>query len=179
MIGAIERMKQVSPAEKESCAVLRIPDDTYFAGVVASESPDRPLSPKPTPQRRIDVLVKHPGKVALYLEKPDVRGSWHIIPSERTQVTSVLYFGRGTSVRGLEPSIPVQQIGGKSNGANCYHFNPSGYTSFGGPAVLALDEGLRALAGRGLNSLLRQTNDGSWPPANDSPDDPGVTLVVE
>jgi hypothetical protein len=42
---------------------------------------------------------------------------------------------------------------------------------------LALDESLKASAGRGLDRLLRAVNGGDWPPI--SADGPRLTFVIE
>jgi hypothetical protein len=56
---------------------------------------------------------------------------------------------------------------------------PPGNAYLGGPAALALNQGLQVLAGRGLDSLLRKTNDGNWPPVLIDQDARRVTLVIE
>jgi hypothetical protein len=76
----------------------------------------------------------------------------------------------------LDPSVPVQTIPLWS----CQPFLPRAQAAYlGGPAALELDRDLQALASRGLDSLLRRRNDGSWPPVADDQDAPRVTLVIE
>jgi hypothetical protein len=38
---------------------------------------------------------------------------------------------------------------------------------------------LKVLTGRGLDHLVRNENDGRWPPVSNAPDAPRVTLEIE
>jgi len=182
MAHSLER--QASQADKDKCRGLMVGSDAYFAGIAVSEGPSWRPAATDTSRRRIDVTVKRPGKVALYLEMWGGRTDWHIFPSAQTQITNVV-LGDITSrepwseVRGLDPSVPVQTISSKPMDRACNQFVPARYAHLGGPAVLALDQGLQVLVGRGLDSLLRRTNDGSWPPIAGDQDAPRVTLAIE
>jgi hypothetical protein len=132
----------------------------------------------------VDVLVKRPGKVALYLEMWGGRTDWHIAPSPATQISSVLLaalttWAQGDKVHGLDSSVPVSSAYAPAGKTPCYLFNPSRYAYLGGPAALALNERLKVRAGRGLDRLLRSTNDGTWPPISSDPAAPRVTLEIE
>ena len=82
-------------------------------------------------------------------------------------------------VHGLDASVPVSSTWVERWDAPCSKFNSSRSAYLGGPAALALNERLKVLAGRGLDRLVRNENDGSWPPISDVPDAPRVTLEVE
>ena len=153
--------------------------DAYFAGIAVSEGVARRPVIGVTP-RRIEVIVNRGGKVALYLEMSDGSADWHLLPSAQTQITDVV-LGWGSAVNGLSPSVQTQRVRPSSPaiGNGCHQFQPPGYAYLGGPAALALDQGLQVLTGRGLDSLLRNTNDGSWPSVFNDPDGPRVTLVIE
>jgi hypothetical protein len=160
----------------EKCRAFMVAGDTYFAGIAVSEgAAQRPVTP-----RRIDVIVNRAGKVALYLEMSRGRADWHILPSAQTQITNVV-LGSGAAVSGLDPSVQTQTVTPSSPaiGRGCYHFQPPGNAYLGGPAALALDQSLQVLTGRGLDSLLRKTNDGSWPSVLRDQDAARVTLVIE
>lgn len=172
--------QQASQADKDKCKGLTIASDAYFAGIAVSEGAAWRSAGQNASPRRIDVIVKRPGRVALYLEMWARRTNWHIFPLENTQITDVvlgdLASRKWSEVHGLSPSIPVQTIPVSSG---CSPFYPGGHAYLGGPAVLALDRDLQVLAGRGLDTLLRNTNDGSWPPVVSDQDAPRVTLVIE
>jgi hypothetical protein len=175
---SLGRIQQASQADRDRCRGRPIADDAYFAGIAVSEGPARPAAADAS-RRRVDVIVKRPGKVALYLELDGGgRTDWHILPSAQTQITNVV-LGEAAQVRGLDPSVPVVPIIATPIDSGCYEFIPGSYAYLGGPAVLALDQGLQVLVGRGLDSLLRKTNDGSWPPVVGDQDAPRVTLVIE
>ncbi len=176
MVWYLDRMRQTSQADKDKCRVHTIASDTYFAGIAISEGAALRSGWRNGPSRLIDVIAKRPGKIALYLEIFGRNASWHIHPSENTQITDVL-LGLTDEVRELNPSTSVQWI--TPSGSSCSLFNPSRYAHLGGPAALALDEDLQVLAGRGLDTLLRRTNDGSWPPVVSDQDAPRVTMVIE
>jgi hypothetical protein len=182
MARSLER--QVSQADKDKCRSLSVASDAYFAGIAVSEGPAWRPAATDTPRRRIDVIVNRPGKVALYLEMDGGLTDWQILPSAQTQITNVVLgelASRGplSAVRGLDPSVPVQTINSEPLDRACHQFYFSRYAHLGGPAVLALDQGLQVLVGRGLDSLLRKTNDGSWPPIVGDQDAPRVTLAIE
>jgi hypothetical protein len=195
---SLDRIQQASQADKDKCGVLTVAGDAYFAGISVSESAAfRPSDA--VPRRRIDVIVKRPGKVALYLEKSNGRTDWHILPSAQTQITNVVLSqaplrlsrvggslveepGQHSEIRGLDPSVPIQTIPRRpavGTGSDCDSFRPPRHAYLGGPAALLLDQDLQVLAGRGLDSLLRNTNDGSWPPVVSDQDAPRVSLVIE
>jgi hypothetical protein len=176
--SALDRMPQASQADKDACREFVVAGDAYFAGIAVSEGAvQRPFGVMP---RRIDVVVNRAGKVALYLEMSRGRANWHILPSAQTQITNVV-LGEGAAVRGLDPSVPTRTVAPSSpaTGSGCNRFEPPGNAYLGGPAALALDQGLQVLAGRGLDSLLRKTNDGRWPSVAIDQDAPRVTFVIE
>jgi hypothetical protein len=176
---SLDRMQQASQADKDKCRAFVVAGDAYFAGIAVSEGAAQRPVVGVTP-RRVDVIVNRAGKVALYLEMSRGRADWHIHPSAQTQITN-LVLGWGSAVSGLDPSVQTQTVTPSSPaiGSGCHQFQPPGYAYLGGPAALALDQGLQVLAGRGLDSLLRNTNDGSWPSVVSDPDAPRVTLVIE
>jgi hypothetical protein len=160
MAQSLERMQQASQVDKDKCRGLTVASDAYFAGVAVSEGAAWRPAATDTSRRRIDVIVRRPGKVALYFEMWGGRTDWHILPSAQTQITNVVLGevvalrGPWHEVRGLDPSVSIQTIPSKSMESGCHQFNPSRYAYLGGPAVLALDEGLRVLAGRGCCAIL-------------------------
>jgi hypothetical protein len=187
MIAAsFDRMPPVGKVGQGLCRLLTVDGDAWFAGIAVSESATAASRLAPAvARRRIDVIVKRPGKVALYLEKSSGRRDWQIPPSAQTQITNVVLSEapgwlsrvRGAEplshVFGLEPSVRIQRT------SDCNSFQPRGHAYLGGPAALELDRDLQIQAGRGLDALLRRTNDGSWPPATGDHDAPRVTLVIE
>lgn len=176
---SLDRMQQASQADKDKCRAFTVAGDAYFAGIAVSEGAAQRPVVGVTP-RRIDVIVNRAGKVALYLEMARGRADWHILPSAQTQITSVV-LGWGSAVSGLDTSVKTQAVTPSSSaiGRGCYQFQPTGNAHLGGPAALALDQGLQVLAGRELDSLLRKENDGSWPSVLSDQNAPRVTLVVE
>jgi hypothetical protein len=178
MARSLGRLQQASQADKAKCRRLTIASDAYFAGIAVSEDTALRTAGPNASRRRVDVIVKRPGNVALYLEMWGRRASWHILPSENTQITNVLLGELTSEVRGVSPSIPVQTIV-PSIESGCSLVNPSRIAHLGGPAALKLDQDLQVLAGHGLDTLLRNTNDGSWPPVVSDQDAPRVTLVIE
>jgi hypothetical protein len=184
MRWSLDEVKGLSEAKKEPCRQSLVEDDTYFAGVAISEGPAWRPGAVDASRRRVDVLVKRPGKVALYLEMWGGRTDWHIAPSPATQISSVLLaalttWAQGDKVHGLDSSVPVSSAYAPAGKTPCYLFNPSRYAYLGGPAALALNERLKVRAGRGLDRLLRSTNDGTWPPISSDPAAPRVTLEIE
>jgi hypothetical protein len=142
------------------------------------------LGSKKAEPRWIDVRVKRSAKVALFLAGIGAPIDWHITPSPETQISTLLLLRRGgDTVYGLDASVPVKPIvvpggpGRQPTKAPCYHFWPTLYGYLGGPAALALDESLKVVTGHGLDRLVRDTNDGSWPPA--SPDAPRVSFEID
>lgn len=176
---AFNRMQRAAQVDKDKCRAFVVSGDAYFAGIsVSDEAFQQPaMGTKP---RRIDVIVNRSGKVALYLEMSNARADWHIFPATQTQITDVV-LGRGSAVSGLASSAQTYTVEPSSPaiGRECYEFLPSGDAYLGGPAALALDQSLQVLAGHALDSLLRQTNDGSWPPVASDQDTARVTLVIE
>jgi hypothetical protein len=183
MRWSLERMKKMSEAEKAPCRQSYVDADVFFAGVAISEGPAWRPGAVDTSRRRVDVLVKRPGKVALYLEMWGGRTDWHVVPSPETRITGVVLaelprlWKRGDQVHGLDSSVPV--VSPYAGKAPCYHFNPSRHAHLGGPAALALDESLKVVAGHGLDRLVRSINDGTWPPASSNPEAPRVTFGIE
>jgi hypothetical protein len=178
--SSLERARRLDESKKAPCRKSLIDDGTYFAGVAISEGPAwRPGAVDPT-RRRVDVLVKRPGKVALYLEISGGRTDWHIVASPATHIDRVLLGGARIGedkVHGIDASVPVSST--RASDLNCSSFNLSRDAHHGGPAALKLDEQLKVLAGRGLDRLVRDTNDGRWPPVSNDPDAPRVTLEIE
>jgi hypothetical protein len=176
---SLEQLQKASQADKDKCRAFGVAGDAYFVGIAVSEGVVQRPVVGVTP-RRIDVTVNRVGKVALYLEMSRGRADWHILPSAQTQITNVV-LGWGSAVSGLDPSVQTQTVTPSSPaiGRGCYQFQPTGNAYLGGPAALALDQGLQVLAGRALDSLLRKANDGSWPSVLSDQDAPRVALVVE
>jgi hypothetical protein len=184
---SLARMKRRSEPEKAKCRIFSFPDSSvFFVGIAAGVAWRRPGAGGDM-RRQVDILVKRPGKIALYLEMWNRPTDWHIKPSPSSEITAVLllggldFRGQGDAVHGVESSVPVQsiraQLGSNAFRNECFHFNPSRNAYLGGPAALALDEGLKVLAGRGLDRMLRATDDGSWPSI--SPNGPRLTFVIE
>jgi hypothetical protein len=182
---SLERAARLSEAEKAPCRQSLIDEGTYFAGIAISEGPAYRAGVRDPSRRRVDVFVKRPGKVALYLEIWGGRTDWHVVPSPTTQVSRVLLgappplSGEGDKVHGIDASVSVSSTWVERWDAPCGKFNPSRSAYLGGPAALALDEGLKVLTGRGLDHLVRNENDGRWPPVSNAPDAPRVTLEIE
>jgi hypothetical protein len=181
-LGEVQRAIQ---PDKDKCRNFEVTPDAWFAGVALSEGPAWRPAANDTSRRRIDVIVKRPGKIALYLEMWGGRTDWHVAPSAQTQITNIVMADVvGTSqtwheVHGLDPSIPIQRPTAKPSGADCYRLIPTRYAHLGGPAVQAWDQLRQVQAGRELDQILRQTNDGTWPPASADPNVPRITLVIE
>jgi hypothetical protein len=87
--------------------------------------------------------------------------------------------GEGDKVHGIDASVPVSSTWVEGWNAPCGKFNPSRSAYLGGPAALVLNEGLTVLAGRGLDRLVRNENDGRWPLASADPDAPRLALEIE
>jgi hypothetical protein len=177
---SLERARGLDESKKASCRKSLVDDGTYFAGVAISEGPAwRPGAVDPS-RRRVDVLVKRPGKVALYLEISGGRTDWHIMASPVTHIDTVLLGAARLGedkVHGIDASVPVTST--RASDLKCSAFNLSRDAHHGGPAALALDEQLKVLAGRGLDLLVRNTNDAHWPPVSNDPDAPRLTLEIE
>src|SRR5262245_51605950 len=65
---SLERVTHLSEAEKAPCRQSLIDEETHFAAVAISEGPAYRAGMRDPSRRRVDVLVKRPGRVALYLE---------------------------------------------------------------------------------------------------------------
>lgn len=167
MRSTLERIKQYDQTQRERCRITSVPDGAYFVGISAAEQPgwrrDDGLL------RRVDVVVRHPGRVALYLEMWGGPTNWHIVPAPGTEIVAV-YLGsislaeKRDEVFGLKLQVPIRHLPSNDGNSVCVNFNPSRYANLGGPAALALDESLKVLAGRSLDRLLREINSGNWPP---------------
>lgn len=181
-LGEVQRANQT---DKDKCSSFKVAPDTWFAGVALSEGDAWRPAATDTSRRRIDIIVKRPGKVAIYLDVWGGRTDWHIAPSPQTQITNVVIWEVPTGVvpwhqvHGLDASIPIQRVPAKNSAEGCYRFIPTSYAYLGGPAVQALDQQLHVRAGRRLDVLLRQTNDGTWPPVSADPNSAILTLVIE
>jgi hypothetical protein len=68
MVRSLEQMQQAGQADKDKCRELTIASDAYFAGVAVSEGAAWRPAATDVSRRPVDVIVKRPGKVALYLE---------------------------------------------------------------------------------------------------------------
>jgi hypothetical protein len=188
-VWSLDRMKRWSEPEKERCRMFSLSDSSALFVGIAAENVGRGKPGGPDFLRRqVDVIVERTGKIAFYFETWGRPVDWHIKPSPGSEIIAVLlgnvdFPGRSQSdaVHGLESSVPVQSIraqpGSDAFRNQCHDFNPSRHAHLGGPAALASDEGLKILAGRGLDRLLRATDDGTWPPL--SADGPRLTFVIE
>jgi hypothetical protein len=183
VVSTLDSIRNANAAEKATCRTLDIDADSWFAGVALSEGQTyRPAAVDMT-ERQIDVLIKRPGKVALYLEMDSGRTNWHILPSPQTEITSIV---RGeftsekwTRIDGAPRSVPIRPLLDDPSRSRCYVFNPGRFTHLGGPAIQALNASLRVLSGRELDSIVRKTNDGSWPAITPKTDAPRITVVIE
>ena len=186
---SLDRMKQWSELEKEKCRKFSFPgENPFFVGIAAKDLAGWGAPGAASVRRQVDVIVKRPGKIALYLEMWGGAIDWYIRPTPSSEITAVLLGSldsrdRRDAVHGVASTVPVQSIIVRPPpinprpSAECYNFSPSRTAHLGGPAALALDEGLKVLAGRGLNRLLRVTNEGDWPPI--TADGPRLTFVIE
>ena len=182
-ISALDRMRSVDEAKKATCRGLDIDAASWFAGVALSEGRAYRPAAVDKSERQIDLVVKRPGKVALYLEMDSGRTNWHILPSLQTEVTNII-LGEISSqiwmrIDGVPPSVPILPLLDQPSSSDCYYFNPGRQAYLGGPAIQALNASLKVLSGRELDSISRQTNDGSWPAVSGTGDAPRVTVVVE
>jgi hypothetical protein len=161
----------------ERCRLASIPDDAYFAAVAISEGPAWRAGAQDQSRRRVDIVVKRPGRVALYLEMFGGRTDWHIAAAPGTEVVALVigslhswWGGAGDQVHGV-PASAVVELRQRSCPL------PRRDAHVGGPAAPLLDESLKVLVGRGLDRLVREINDGSWPQASDA--SAHVSFVVE
>jgi hypothetical protein len=179
----LDRIRGAAQSKKTACRGSHIDAGSWFAGVALSEGRDYRPNAVDLSERQIDVLVKRPGKVALYLEMDGAQTNWSILPSPRTEITNIVLGDLATQNRtridGVPPSVPIQSLLDSSTHSDCYVFNPGQYAHLGGPAVQALNESLRVLIGQKLHSITRATNDGSWPPNNVNADATKVSVVIE
>jgi hypothetical protein len=194
MTRSLDRKKRWTESEKEECRIFYFEDGSaFFAGIAAKDRSGWGGPGAVVLRRPVDIVIKRPGKIALYLEMWGGPVDWHIKAAPNSELSAVLlgsldFANRKDVVHGVDQSVPIQQIrwpqaeirkgSSLTIVANpCREFTPSRYAHLGGPAALALDESLKASAGRGLDRLLRAVNGGDWPPI--SADGPRLTFVIE
>jgi hypothetical protein len=181
---ALDHGRPFDPTSTAACTTASVPDGAYFVGIAAAEQPDWDRDAGDGTARRVDVVVKRAGRVALYLEMNGGPTDWHVMPSPGSEVSAVFLGSPATGaardeVFGLKLSVPVRQLHAPDSEPACAAFNPDRHSHLGGPAAIALDESLKALAGRGLDRLLRETDPGEWPPIEGDGAGSHVTFVVE
>jgi hypothetical protein len=183
MQSALERLKSGEKIQTVDCRVGSVAGDAYFAALALSEGPAWRGGAMDTSRRRVDVVVKRPGRIALYLEMWGGRTDWHIIADPGSEIAAVLLgslslpSGEGDRVFGPFDPSRLQQLRPKG-GQPCVTLTPSRYAHLGGPAAIVLDESLKRLVGRGLDRLVKEINSGDWPPVTDN-DGRNVSFVVE
>lgn len=166
----------------EACLFTRLENGTSLAAVVVSEGVTKRYTTQNS-RRRIDIKVERPGKVAIYLDMDGGRTDWHILPSPNSEIVKVftrlpLNWSKHRVV-GIDKSVPVQSLsGGWNRDQRCLDFSPSYNAHLGGPAIMQLDESLRASVGKRIDYLVRETNDGSWPKQLDRTNGPRATFTI-
>jgi hypothetical protein len=182
-IRVLGSMRSAGNAQKEACRLLDIDAGSWFAGVALSEGEAYRPAAVDKSERHIDLLIKRPGKVALYLEMDSGRTNWHVLPSPQTEITNIILGEFATQnwmrIDGVPSSVAIRPFLDNRSSADCYAFNPGRDAHLGGPAIQSLNAGLHVLTGRELDSITRETNDGSWPAVSPIADAPRVTLVIE
>jgi hypothetical protein len=194
MTRSLDRLKRWNESEKEKCRIFSFPDGSaFFVGIAAKDRSGWGGPGAVVLRRPVDIIIKRPGKIALYLEMWGGPVDWHIKAAQNSELSAVLlgsldFANRRDVVHGVDQSVPTQQIRWahteiregslrKIVTSPCIDFTPSRYAHLGGPAALALDEGLKVATGRRLDHLLRAMNGGDWPPV--SADGPRLTFVIE
>jgi hypothetical protein len=172
----LEEISRASPEAKQKCRAVSISGDAYFVGISANETRSGAAN---IGRRRVDVRVTRPGKVALYLEYWPRPAHWHIAAGPRSEVVAILMGKASDQTEGLENPPAIQYTFSRERENACSLFIGTGQASYGGPAALAVNESLKVLAGRGLDRLYKQTNDGSWPAPTPDGQTPSVSFAVE
>ena len=143
--------------EDAACRVMSpAPEGTVAAvSVFAGRHPTDPSVVQMT-RGRIDLHVKRPGKVFLYLiNQRDV--DWHITAEANSEITGAMIVSGAAKVTGLPPGVPIVQVPPmQTKPMHCQKMLQLMMTAKAERSPLAADmlRAFLALAGRGFDLLL-------------------------
>jgi hypothetical protein len=184
-------------ASSVSCRIVNLEGDVHTAALTIHAGRTEPNVPGSPPQivsrsdSRLDVEVRHPGKVFLYLNS-EVGAEWHVKAGPDTAVVGILLRDtqRGSIVekpKGAEiRSIWDLWSYPRPNGMDCGAYWPPAAGQLGGPAPLLIDRALTAMTGKGLDQYIARQmprdlrsneNEQDWARRTDIKD--FTTFVVE
>lgn len=179
----LKELEDTSWKAPDVCQLEELGDDVSLVAVVLSEG-DRKRHLTDGSRRNIDLKIERAGKVAIYLDMNGGRIDWHVNSADATEIVGV-FTRRDISqmqhkITGLNESVQVKSLGGvwrKNKG--CRGYSPTYHAHLGGPAILQLNESMKALLGKPLDRVIRETDDGTWPRHLNDPEAERTTFVID